>query len=102
MNKYNQKLTHGEAISIGMAFASKLSYKMKFINYTDLKIIINHLKKVKLPHYDKRIQSSKIYDLMLSDKKNTNNKINLILLEKIGKAFFKRGLSKGKIKKLLN
>ena len=37
--------------------------------------LINHLKKIGLPFYDKRINSNKIYDLMLSDKKTTNNKI---------------------------
>ena len=39
---------------------------------------------------------------MLTDKKNSNKKINLILLKKIGKAYFKRGMEKEKIKKLLN
>ena len=102
MNYYNKKLTHGEAISIGMAFASKISHKMKFINHKDFNFIVNHLKKVKLPYYDGRIKNNKIYDLMLNDKKNSNNKINLILLETIGTAFFKRGFSKEKIKKLLN
>ena len=102
MNQYDNKLSHGEAVSIGMALAAKVSNKFNLITIKEYDDLVLHLKKVKLPHYDKRIQSSKIYDLMLSDKKNTNNKINLILLEKIGEAFFKRGLSKGKIKKLLN
>jgi 3-dehydroquinate synthetase len=39
---------------------------------------------------------------MLSDKKNSNDKINLILLKGIGKGYFKRGLDKQEIKKLLN
>ena len=47
------------------------------------------------------INSSKIYDLMLSDKKTTNNKINLILLKKIGSAYFERDLNKKNIKNLL-
>ena len=39
---------------------------------------------------------------MASDKKNSNNMINLILLNKIGQAKFKIGMRKEEIKKLLN
>jgi 3-dehydroquinate synthetase len=39
---------------------------------------------------------------MQSDKKNTEEKINLVLLKKIGQAYFERGLDKERIKKLLN
>lgn len=39
---------------------------------------------------------------MQSDKKNTEGKINLVLLKKIGQAYFERGLDKVRIKKLLN
>ena len=40
---------------------------------------------------------------MLADKKNTNNKdkINLILLNRIGSAYFERDLSREIIKKIL-
>ena len=102
MNKYNSKLSHGEAVSIGMALASKLSNKLDLISIKEYDDIILHLKKVKLPFSYKRINDDLLYELMLSDKKNSNNKINLILLKKIGKGYFKRGLDKQKIKKLLN
>ena len=46
--------------------------------------------------------SDSIYKIMQSDKKNTEGKINLVLLKKIGQAYFERGLDKEKIKKLLN
>ena len=102
MNNYNKKLTHGEAISIGMAFATKISSKINKVNKEEYSELINHLKKIGLPFYDKRINSNKIYDLMLSDKKTTNNKINLILLKEIGSAYFERGLNKKNIKNLLS
>ena len=102
MNNYNKKLNHGEAVSIGMAFATKISYKMNLINDKDYLDLINHLKKVGLPYYDKKIHTNKIYKLMIMDKKNTNNKINLILLKKIGQAYFERGLSPKDIKNLVN
>jgi len=102
MNKYNNKLSHGEAVSIGMALAAKISNKFNFITIQEYDDLILHLKKVKLPYSDERIKNDLLYKLMLSDKKNSNNKINLILLKKIGKGYFKRGLSKQEVKKLLN
>jgi len=102
MNDYNTRLTHGEAISIGMASAAKISYKKKNITEFEYNKILDHLNKIGLPHHDKRINSNKIYKIMQSDKKNTEGKINLVLLKKIGQAYFERGLDKEKIKKLLN
>ena len=40
---YNKKLTHGEAISIGMIIASKISYKLNYLSFKDftkIKIIL--------------------------------------------------------------
>ena len=102
MNNYNNNLSHGEAISIGMSLAAKVSYNLNNLSKSEYNELILHLKKVKLPYYDKRVKNNKIYNLMLSDKKNTNNKINLILLKRIGKAYFKRDLNKEEIKELLS
>ena len=102
MNNYKKNLSHGEAISIGMALAAKISLKKGNIKESDYNKLILHLKEVGLPHYDSRTNNNKIYKLIISDKKNINNKINLILLKKIGKAYFERGLKKEEIKKLLN
>ena len=101
MNNYDNKLTHGEAISIGMICAVKISYKLGNISINEYQKIKNHFKKIQLPYYDKRINSSKIFELIKVDKKNTDENINLILLESIGNAYFKRGLNIKKIKELL-
>jgi shikimate kinase/3-dehydroquinate synthase len=102
MNQYNGKLSHGEAVSIGMALAAKVSNKLNLIKVEEYEHLILHLKKVKLPYFDKRIKDDLLYKLMSSDKKNSNNKINLVLLKQIGKGHFKRGLNREEIKKLLN
>ena len=101
MNNYKRNLSHGEAISIGMCLAMKISCKMNLISNNEYNDFILHLKNVGLPIYDKRIEKNTIYIVMMSDKKNTQNLINLILLKKIGKAFYKRGLTKEKIKSYL-
>ena len=101
MNKYNNQLNHGEAIAIGMVCATKISNKLKFINNKDYLSLINHLKNVGLPSHNEKIFSNTFYNTILSDKKNTDGKINLILLKKIGNAYYKRGLKLGEIKRLL-
>ena len=102
LNHYDASLTHGEAISIGMSIASKISWKIKNISKNEYDNIIQHLKKVGLPVISKKTYSKNIYTKILLDKKNTNNLINLILLKKIGKAYYKRGFTISKIKKLIN
>ena len=102
MNNYNSNLTHGEAISIGMVLAAKISYKLKNIRKEELEDIIDHFNAAGLPSLSKKIKKDRLYKVIASDKKNTDNKINLILLKKIGKAYYERGLSIKKIKSLIN
>ena len=87
-NNYSKKINHGEAVIMGMMMATKLSYLKKICNVrtiTQLKDIykFNNLK------YDikkkfKNSEYNKIVDHMTGDKKNNDDKINLILLKKIG------------------
>ena len=102
LNRYSSKLLHGEAISIGMVLASKISYKFKNISKFELEEIINHFSRVGLPTKTNKIKSSIFYKQILSDKKNTNDEVNLILLKNIGTAYFKRKMNIKEIKNLLN
>ena len=102
INKYRSNLTHGEAISIGMILAAKISYRMKNIRRSELDDIIYHFKQAGLPYSTKSMINNKLYKAITADKKNTNNKINLILLKKIGKAYYKRGLNITELKNLIN
>ena len=102
INKYRSNLTHGEAISIGMILAAKISYRMKNIRRSELDDIIYHFKQAGLPYSTKSMINNKLYKAIAADKKNTNNDINLILLKKIGKAYYKRGLNITELKNLIN
>ena len=102
INKYRSNLTHGEAISIGMILATKISYKMKNIKRSELDDIIYHFKQAGLPYSTKSMINNKLYKAIAADKKNTNNKINLILLKKVGEAYYKRGLNIKELKNLIN
>jgi len=100
--EYRNKITHGEAISIGMIIASKLSNKLSSLKTNELIKITDHLCKVGLPIYDNKINNKKILSIIQKDKKNNDGKINLVLLKKIGKAYYSRNVNKKYINKISN
>ena len=86
--KFSKSLNHGEAVMLGMLMASKLAYNKKLLPLKDLKQIENHYKELNLPmrikKYFQKKDIKKIISFMKKDKKNINEKINLILIKKIG------------------
>ena len=98
-NNYKSNLTHGEAISIGMILAAKISYKTKKIKKNQLEDLIMHFKNAKLPIDSNMTRKKNFYNKLKNDKKNLNGKINLILLNNIGKAYFARNF---KINNIIN
>ena len=99
--KYNKKLTHGEAISIGMIIAATLSYKLGYLSLTHLNNIKNHFKLNNLLMSDNKMFDKKIFKIIEKDKKNDNKIINFVLIKKIGSAFLSNNLNLDKIKKNL-
>ncbi len=99
--KYDKKLNHGEAISIGMIIEAKISNKLGYLNKKDLDKIIDHFKKVKLKMYDKNISNKNIIKNIIKDKKNILNKINIVLLKNIGESFYKRDIGIEQINKII-
>ena len=90
--KYSKKLNHGEAVLLGIMSASKFSYNNNLLSKNDFKLIQNHLVDYKLPINLKKFFISKDVKKILSfiekDKKNSDKKINLVLLKKIGKPVY--------------
>ncbi len=78
-----KKLPHGEAISIGMVAAARLSRNI--LNFGETEKIIELLKKYGLP-VRKKMNAKNVFEMMQSDKKTHGDSIDYILLEKIGKA----------------
>ena len=105
---FSKKLNHGEAVLIGMMLASELSYQKKLISFKELSLIKKHYLSLKLPmsinKIFKRNEINKIVYFMEKDKKNVGKKINLILLNKIGKVTKpgKFTLDSGQIRNFLN
>ena len=84
---FSKKLNHGEAVLLGMIVACDLSNKKKLLSFKELSLIKKHYKNLKLlmniKKFFKKNEINKIVHFMKKDKKNINNKINLILLKKI-------------------
>ena len=98
---YSKKLNHGEAVMLGIKTAAKFSLSNNILNYKEFNLIENHLKKLNLPNNINKFFSSKNLNKLLSfmkkDKKNSTNKINLVLLKKIGSPIYKLQFNSKKI-----
>ena len=105
---FSKKLNHGEAVLLGMIIACELSYKKKLLSFKELSSIKKHYFNLKLLMNIKKVfkknEISKIVNFMKKDKKNIDEKINLILLKKIGKTTKPKqiALKDKEIKKILN
>ena len=102
---FSKKLNHGEAVLLGINTALKLSLKIKLIKKNEYEKITNHLKNPILPSNIKKYFSIKKLDKILffmqKDKKNNSDKINLILLKKIGSPIASNQYSKEFLKSFL-
>ena len=88
-NNYSRKINHGEAVLMGMMLAAKLSLRKKICSRDTLSKIENFYRINNLPKnlniFFSKKRLDNIVDFMKIDKKNYDNKINLILLKRIGK-----------------
>ena len=106
-SNYSKQINHGEAVLIGMMVATKLSYYKKICNKNSFDEIVKIYEENNLINNTKKLfkvrELSKILKYMQNDKKNDSEKINLILLKKVGKTTnpgnFKMSISE--IKKIL-
>ena len=103
---FSRKLNHGEAVILGITTALKFSRLNNYLSSNEFEIIIKHIESFGLPNNIKKYfflkDVNKIISFMMNDKKNTSNKINLILLKKIGKPLMNINFDKKKIKMFLN
>jgi 3-dehydroquinate synthase len=83
-NQY--ELSHGQAISVGMTYASVISQKI--LGFKEPDRVANLLLKYDLPtfaHFD----SQKVFEVLKMDKKRERKEMNYVMLEKIGKGVVK-------------
>ncbi len=98
---YSHKLNHGEAVILGMKTALNFSLRENMLSKSEYNLIVNHIDNSGLPSSIKKYFSikdlNKILSFMTKDKKNNSEKINLVLLKKIGKPIFKKQYSRKKL-----
>lgn len=80
----NFKLKHGEAVIAGIFCALILSEKSGYLDQKKFDEILQDFSFINLPKSISKMSSENVYQKMIGDKKNLNNKIKLVLLEDIG------------------
>ncbi|MDR0484531.1 MAG: 3-dehydroquinate synthase [Alphaproteobacteria bacterium] len=102
-NKYKPTLSHGEAVSVGMVLAFKLSYSLGICARENYLRIKDHLDLIGLPteikHIFKKINVKKIIKLMGQDKKNHSSLFTLILAVDMGNCVVNNEITKAILKK---
>ncbi len=105
--KYDGTIIHGEAVSIGICLAFRLSSKMGYCPQDETDRVVRFFKKLTLPTslrdlINLPITTSEMLKKFKYDKKNKNNQLTFILNEKIGKSFIKNNMDENILIEFLN
>ncbi len=84
-----------------MIIAVKLSYKLNYLSFNELKKIKNHFQSNQLPIFDNKMYDKKIFQIIQKDKKNIGGILNFVLIKKIGSAFLSKRLNIENLNKLI-
>ena len=83
--KLNFKIKHGEAVDAGIIAALFLSNNTGLLKTSTLTDLISLPLKIKIPAKIKGLEKEDLFNIMLHDKKNRNERIKFVLLSGIGK-----------------
>ena len=103
----NYNIRHGEAVSVGLLMAMKLSFNLGYATKNDFNLLENHMKRSKLPIKLKDLSNKKkwlsknILKKMQADKKTYKGNIHFILCKGIGSAFIKKNIDKNIVEKTI-
>ena len=103
---FSNKINHGESVLLGMLCAAEFAFRNKILKSKDFNLIKEHYSVLNLPNkindYFTKKDVKNIIQFMKSDKKNSDSKIKLILISKIGKTLKSRSLEDSVLKNYLN
>ncbi len=93
---------HGEAVSIGMVMAAKLSKDEGYLTHEDVLRVESILSKADLPiSIEKGIESEALVGAMSLDKKSIDGMIRLVLLKSLGDSYLADSYSKENFNKVV-
>ncbi len=95
-NQYD--LSHGQAVSIGMTYASILSSNL--LGFKEPERVLHLLGKYNLPTFAD-FDRKEVFEVLKMDKKRERKDINYILLEKIGKGVIRK-IALDKVREMFN
>ena len=81
----NFRIKHGEAVSAGIICALFLSNKIGLLSSDNLEKYLSLPLKVKLSQKLKNMNKEALFEIMLHDKKNRDEKIKFVLISDLGK-----------------
>ena len=97
-----QRWLHGEAVAIGLYCASMLSYKLGYLNISEVDKIKDLLQQVGLPYgIPLDIDIERLQILMWQDKKVHDNTLPFVLLRGVGDCRLERHVTDEQVKSLL-
>ena len=102
---FSKRLSHGEAVILGMKSALEFSYDKKLITFIEFESALKHLNNSHFPisinNYFSIKEINRIVSFMIRDKKNNSKKIKLMLIKKIGGPIIEKEFSDVTIKLFL-
>ena len=84
------KYLHGEAVGVGMFFASFVSWRCNEMMEDEWIRIGNFLSQILTPIKLPALDQNLFRELILHDKKSQKNSVNFIMLKKLGKSFIRK------------
>lgn len=103
--KYDGRLLHGEAVSVGLHLAAALSVALGHCPEEDLVRIDSHLRKLGMPAgldwFDETLSADELITSMARDKKVQDGKLSFVLLRGIGQAFTSRDVEMDTVRDVL-
>ncbi len=97
-----KKYNHGEAVSIGMVGAARLSKELGYLPEEELEIVEKIIEIYGLPpvfKYGEKVEQ--VFERLFYDKKVRDKTVRWVLLDRIGQSFVKEGIEHTLVKKVL-
>lgn len=106
--QYDDRLRHGEAVSIGMCMAADLSVLLGLINESEALSVRDHLKGVNLLISFNDIENCPVFSCddfigyVAKDKKAEASRLVFVVLESLGKAVVRKDIDLELVKSVIN